>query len=91
VHEARAWLEVQYERLFTPPFNEGSTGAARLAGGVEGMQTNFAKPDAYPVDGRGVSLFHAYFRAKQLGTGQFYLMTIVDKAGRPSTAAVPIA
>ena len=44
--------------------------------------TNFAKPDAYPVEGRGVGYSMAYFSAKHLGTGQFYLMTIVDKDGQ---------
>jgi hypothetical protein len=48
---------------------------------VEGMQTDFAKPDAYPVDGRGVTYSMAYFSAKHLGEGQFYLMAIVDKDG----------
>lgn len=84
MREARAWLDVQYEHVFTPPFNEGSHWALPASPAVaEGMQTNFAKPDAYPVDGRGVTYSMAYFSAKQLGTGQFYLMTIVDKAGRP--------
>ena len=84
VHEARAWLDVQYERLFTPPFNEGSHWALPASPAVvEGMQTNFAKPDAYPVDGRGVTYSMAYFSAKHLGEGQFYLMTINDKDGQP--------
>ena len=45
--------------------------------------TNFAKPDAYPVDGRGVGYSMGYFSAKHLGTGQYYLMTIADNAGKP--------
>ena len=44
--------------------------------------TNFAQPDAYPVEGRGVAYSMAYFSAKHLGEGQFYLMTIVDKDGQ---------
>jgi len=47
------------------------------------MQTNFAKPDAYPVDGRGLSYSMAYFSAKQFGDGSVLFMTIVDK-GRPA-------
>ncbi len=35
--------------------------------------TNFVQPDAYPVEGRGVAYSTAYFSAKHLGTGQFYL------------------
>ena len=45
--------------------------------------TNFADPDAYPVEGRGVAYSMAYFSAKHLGAGQYYLMTIVDKDGKP--------
>ena len=33
------------------------------------MQTYFAKPDAYPVDGRAVSYSMAFFSAKHLGDG----------------------
>ena len=50
---------------------------------LEGLQTNFAKSDTYPVDGRGVGYSMGFFSAKHLGTGQFYLMTIMDKAGQP--------
>jgi hypothetical protein len=49
---------------------------------IEGMQTFFAKPDSYPVDGRGVLYSFIYFSAKDLGAGQFYLMTIKDREGR---------
>ena len=35
------------------------------------------------MEGRGVAYSMAYFSAKHMGTGQFYLMTIVDKAGKP--------
>ena len=46
------------------------------------MQTFFAKPDRYPIDDRAVTYSMAYFSAKQIGTGQFYLMTIKDKDGK---------
>ena len=49
--------------------------------------TNFADPNAYPVDGRGVAYSMAYFSAKHLGAGQYYLMTIVDKNGQPFDGA----
>jgi len=81
--EAHAWLDVQYEGVFSPPFNEGSHWALPASPDVvEGMQTLFAKPGAYPLDGRGVTYSMAYFSAKHLGAGQFYLMTIKDKEGR---------
>ena len=82
--EAHAWLDHKYEGVFSPPFNEGTHWALPASPGVaEGLMTNFANPDAYPVEGRGVAYSMAYFSAKHLGEGQFYLMTIVDKAGKP--------
>ena len=81
--EARAWLEVQYEAAFSPPYFRGSRWAIPATPGViEGLQTNFAERDAYPLDGRGVLYSFAYFSAKHLGRGQFYLVTIKDRQGR---------
>ena len=81
--EARASLDVQYEKVFVPPFNEGSHWALPASPEVaEGMPDFFAKPDSYPVDARAVTYSMAYFSAKQIGTGQFYLMTIKDKDGK---------
>ena len=42
-----------------------------------------ANPNAYPVDGRGVAYSMAFFSAKHLGAGQYYLMTIRDKDRKP--------
>jgi hypothetical protein len=86
--EAHDWLDLKYEGNFTPPFNDGSRWALPAAADVlEGMGTHFAKPDSYPVDGRGVGYSMGYFSPKHLGAGQFYLMTIVDKAGKPFDGA----
>ena len=86
--EARAWLDLKYETLFTAPFNEGTHWQLPAMPGVsEGMMTNFTEPNAYPVDGRGVAYSMAYFSAKHLGTGQYYLMTIADKDGQPFDGA----
>ena len=80
--EAHDWLDIQYGKIFSPPFNEGSHWALPATKEVvEALQTNYAKPDNYPVDGRAVSYSMAFFSAKHLGEGQFYLMTIVDKDG----------
>jgi hypothetical protein len=38
-----------------------------------------AKVELIPTDGRGVIYSFAYFSAKHLGEGQFYLMAITDK------------
>ncbi len=81
--EARASLEAGYEAVFDPPFNPGTHWALPASPEVaEGMPTFFSKPDRYPVDGRGVTYSMAYFSAKHLGAGQFYLMTIRDKEGQ---------
>jgi len=81
--EAHAWIDAGYEGLFSPPFNDGHHwGLPASPAVVEGMQTLFAKPDSYPVDGRSVTYSMAYFSAKHLGEGQYYLMTVKDKAGQ---------
>ena len=43
---------------------------------------NFAEPNAYPVDGRGLAYTYAYVGIKRLGAGQFYLINIKDKDGK---------
>jgi hypothetical protein len=80
--EAHAWLDAKYGTVFTPPFYQRSHWAVPASPDIiEGMQTFFAKPDNYPVDGRGILYSFVYFSAKHLGAGQFYLMTIKDKEG----------
>jgi hypothetical protein len=82
--EAHSLLEMWYEAVFVPPFNEGTHWALPASAEVtEGMPTFFAKPNSYPIDGRGITYSIAYFSVKHLGAGQFYLMTIKDKQGRP--------
>jgi hypothetical protein len=84
IGEARAWLNNRYEANFATSFNEGKQWAFPVSPeGAEGMMTNFANPNAYPVEGRGVSYSMAFFSAKHLGTGQYYLMTIRDKDRKP--------
>ena len=84
VAEARAWLDHRYEGVFTTSFNEGMQWVLPALPGVsEGMMTNFADPDAYAVDGRGVAYSMAFFSAKHLGAGQYYLMTIRDQDRNP--------
>src|SRR5260370_14155985 len=56
--------------------------------------TDYADPNAYPVDGRGVTYSYAFFSPKHVGEGQFYLMNIADKDGKPldggSTYRLPV-
>ena len=83
IREAHAWLDAQYEALFDPPYFPGTHWALPASAEVvEALSTNFANPDLYPVDNRGVVYSLAYFSAKHLGTGQYYLMTTKDKAGQ---------
>jgi hypothetical protein len=74
---------LKYQGHFATPFNEGTHWALPADPDVlRDLQTNFAKADSYPVDGRGVGYSMGYFSAKHLGTGKFYLVTIMDKAGQ---------
>jgi hypothetical protein len=80
--EAHAWLELKYETMFTP-YYEGRRWVFPIAPEViEGLQTQFANPDSYAVEGRGVTYTMAFFSTKHSGIGQYYLMTIKDKDGQ---------
>jgi hypothetical protein len=82
--EARAWLDNRFESQFSPSYYATSHWAVPVGADViEGMSTGFAEPSSYPIDGRGVLYSMAYFSAKHLGAGQFYLMTIHDRDSRP--------
>jgi len=84
VREAHAWLADKYENSYFPaPYYEGGHWYVPVSHDViEGLQTFFANPDKYPVDGRGVAYTVGFFSAKHFGSGQFYLMTFTDKSGR---------
>lgn len=82
VQEAHLWLDQEYGKLFSPPFFTGThwalPGSQELVAAIsQGMND----PDSYPVDARGTTYSMAFFSAKHLGTGQFYLVTISDKNG----------
>ena len=86
--QAHAWLQPLYESVFVPPFNEGTHwNLPAPSEFAKAIQTNYADPDSYPIDERGLCYFFAFFSAKHLGAGQFYLMTIKDKAGQPFEGA----
>jgi hypothetical protein len=82
--EAHAWLGMCYEELFTSgTYFEGRHWAVpALADLLKGLATNFTDADSYLVDSRGLAYSLAFFSAKHLGAGQFYLMAIKNKAGR---------
>lgn len=80
--EAHAWMDLQYEKIFDTTYAPGSRWAFPVNDEVAAaLQTNFGNPDSYPIDGRGVAYSMAYFSAKHIGQGQFYLMTLKDKDG----------
>jgi hypothetical protein len=85
IREAHAWLVNYYETSYFPsPFYNGGHWLAPASAVFAGaMQTAFANPDTYPVDDRGTAYSLAFFSAKHLGAGQFYLMTFRGKDGQP--------
>ena len=83
IREAHAWLDARYETMYSPAYYDGSHWALPVSPVlIEGLQSNFARPDRYPIDDRGLTYSFAFFSAKHLGEGQFYLLTIEDKAGQ---------
>ncbi len=79
--EAHAWLELKYETMFSPYYEGRQWAFPILPEAIDGLQSQFANPDSYPVEGRGVTYTMAFFSTKHSGVGQFYLMTIKDKEG----------
>ncbi|PWT96132.1 MAG: hypothetical protein C5B52_16380 [Bacteroidetes bacterium] len=80
IRDAHTWIDQQYESVFTPAFYEGTNWAIPAKPDLlKAMMENYADPNNYPVDSRATVYTMAYFAAKHLGTGQYYLMTIRDK------------
>jgi hypothetical protein len=74
---------MKYEQAFATPYFDGSRWALPVSPDyVTSAPKNFAVPDSYPVDGRGILFSFIFFTPKTLGAGQFYLMTIMDKDGQ---------
>jgi len=82
--EARQWLDLQYEASLVPPFYDGGHWALPTAPGLmAGMQSSFADPNHYPLDGRGTTYAMAFFCPRHSGLGSYYLMATRDNQGRP--------
>src|SRR5918993_4952011 len=80
IADADRWIDKRYEKIFTPPFYEGTHWALPASQDVvKAIMSDYKVPDIYPTDERAISYSMAYFSAKRLGTGQFYLMTVKDK------------
>ncbi|HKE43436.1 MAG TPA: DUF1254 domain-containing protein [Steroidobacteraceae bacterium] len=82
VQEAGAWLDAKYDTAFPPYFTGAHWSLPADREVIEGMSTSFADPNAYPIDGRGLTYTFAYASIKHLGAGQFYLITAKDKDGK---------
>jgi hypothetical protein len=83
IAEAHTWIDAEYESTFHP-FNEDQHWALPASPEMlAAIESFFEQPEAYPVDARGVTYSFAFFSARHMGKGQFYLMTLVDSDGRP--------
>lgn len=87
VSEARAWLDAGYQAVFRPYYEGGHWALPADPELIKSVGRSFQIPDTYPVDARGVTYSFAFFSAKHLGSGQFYLMTITDQDGNPLDGA----
>jgi len=84
VNEAHSVIALNYEKSFDTPFFEGSRWTLPASqSAVEGMSSGFADPNEYVIDGRAVLYHMAYFSMRHVGGGQFYLLNISDRDGRP--------
>lgn len=88
VREAHLVISMMYERGFSPPFFPGTAWGIPIPPETrDGLGTKFADPNQYGLDGRAVMYHMAYFSPKVLGAGQFYLLNLGDRAGKPLDGA----
>jgi hypothetical protein len=82
--EAHQLITLNYERGFATPFFEGTRwGLPFPKAAMDGMGNMFSDPDRYDLDARATMYHMAYFSAKTLGGGQFYLLDVGDRMGKP--------
>ena len=81
--EAHAWIRDRMETAYFPAsyFEGGHWHVPASSDVLDGVMSNYANADAYAVDGRAVAFAMAFFSAKHLGAGQFYLMATKNRAG----------
>ncbi|MFE3798807.1 DUF1214 domain-containing protein [Nocardia tengchongensis] len=81
--DAEKWLDELYVKSFEPPYFDNTHWALPANQQlVTAMHDGFADPANYPVDARGMTYSFAFFAPKNLGTGQFYLVSIHDSEGK---------
>jgi hypothetical protein len=82
VQEAHAWLEAKYNAGMLPFFSPTSHWTFPAPPDlIKAAQDDYADPNLYPVDNRGMAYSYAYIGIKRLGAGQFYSISIRDKDG----------
>jgi hypothetical protein len=82
--EAHEVIAMKYEKGFEPAFFEGTHWGVPIPPETrDGLGNDFADPNEYSIDGRAVMYHMAYFSPKVLGAGQFYLINISDREGKP--------
>ncbi|MBY5591916.1 DUF1254 domain-containing protein [Rhizobium leguminosarum] len=81
VKEGKEWLEQKYDSGLIPFYENSRWNFAGSPELVKSAQAGYDEPEAYPVDLRGVAYSYAFVGLKRMGTGQFYLISIKDKAG----------
>jgi hypothetical protein len=80
--EARDLLESRYTGLFANYYYDDRRWALpAVPEYLTAAMNGFADAGSYPVDARGLFFTYAFFTAKHLGEGQFYMMTLTDKDG----------
>jgi hypothetical protein len=82
--EAHDVIALKYENGFVPPAFEGTRWSIPIPPETrDGLGNMFADPNQYGTDGRAVMYHMAYFSARVFGAGQFYLLDISDREGKP--------
>jgi hypothetical protein len=81
VEEAKALLAARYDAGFPAFFDGTHWMTPTLPEVIAGQSTDYADPNKYAVDGRGLAHSYAYIALKRLGVGQYYLINIKDKDG----------
>jgi hypothetical protein len=83
--EAKAWIDAEYSAAYGTPFNEGTRWAMPfIPEFVPEAQAEYANPDSYSLDARGVLYTFVFFTPKRLGeagSGSFYFFAIHDSNG----------
>ncbi|MDE3825050.1 DUF1254 domain-containing protein [Sinorhizobium meliloti] len=82
VKEGHEWLEARYDSGQIPFYDNSKWNYIGNPELVKSAQAGYDESDAYPVDLRGVAYSYAFVGIKRLGTGQFYLISLKDKAGQ---------